>query len=50
MAILALALFPFVWLISLPLRLFGITFEAVFQLFRAILFFPARLLGATTKH
>jgi len=50
MAILALVLFPFVWLISLPLRLLGITFEAVFQLFRAIFFLPARLLGASTKH
>ena len=44
MAILALVLFPFVWLISLPLRLLGITFEAVFQLFRTIFFLPARTL------
>jgi hypothetical protein len=45
LALLALVLFPVVWLISLPLRLLGITFEAVFALFRAILFLPARLLG-----
>ena len=45
LALLALVLFPFVWLISLPLRLLGVTFEAVFALFRAILFLPARLLG-----
>ena len=44
-ALLALALFPFVWLISLPLRLIGITLGAVFALLRAILFLPARLLG-----
>ena len=45
LALLALVLFPFVWLISLPLRLLGITLEAVFALIRALLFLPARLLG-----
>ena len=44
-ALLALLLFPFVWLISLPLRLLGITLVAVFDLIRALLFLPARLLG-----
>jgi hypothetical protein len=44
-ALLALVLFPLVWLISLPLRLIGITLEAVFALLRTILFLPARLLG-----
>ena len=48
-ALLALVLFPFVWLISLPLRLIGITMEAVFALLRAILFLPARLLGFGKK-
>ena len=41
----ALIVFPFVWLLSLPLRLVGITLEAVFALLRALLFLPARLLG-----
>lgn len=45
LAILALILFPIVWLISLPLRLVGITLGAVFSLIRAILYLPARLLG-----
>ncbi len=45
LAILALVLFPIVWLISLPLRLIGITLEAIFALFRTVLFLPARLLG-----
>ena len=45
LALLALLLWPLVWLISLPFRLIGITFEAVFALLRAILFFPARVLG-----
>ncbi len=43
-ALLALILFPLVWLVSLPLRLIGITIEAIFALLRALLFLPARLL------
>jgi hypothetical protein len=45
LAILAVLLLPIVWLISLPLRLVGITFEALFAFLRAILFLPARVLG-----
>ncbi len=44
-ALLALVLFPLVWLISLPLRLLGITLGAVFAFLKALLFLPARLLG-----
>jgi hypothetical protein len=44
-ALLALILFPVVWLLSLPLRLIGIVLNAVFALVRALLFLPARLLG-----
>lgn len=44
-ALLALLLAPFVWLLSLPLRLVGITLDAVFSLLRAVLLLPARLLG-----
>jgi len=45
LALLAAVLLPVVWLISLPLRLIGITVHAVFALIRAILFLPARVLG-----
>ena len=45
LALLALVLWPVVWLLSLPFRLVGITFAAVFALLRAVLFLPARLLG-----
>jgi hypothetical protein len=45
LALLVLVLFPFVWLLSLPFRLVGITFEALFVLLRAILFLPARVFG-----
>ena len=44
-ALLAIVLFPVVWLLSLPFRLVGITLEAVFALLRALLFLPARILG-----
>jgi hypothetical protein len=44
-ALLALLLWPLVWLVSLPLRLVGITLDALFALLRAILFLPARVLG-----
>jgi hypothetical protein len=45
LALLALILYPFVWLLSLPFRLVGITLEAVFSFLKALLFLPARLLG-----
>ena len=45
-ALLALILFPMVWLVSLPLRLIGITVGALFALLRALLLLPARLLGS----
>ena len=44
-ALLALILFPIVWLLSLPLRLIGISVEAAFALVKSLLFLPARLLG-----
>jgi hypothetical protein len=44
LALLALVLYPIVWLLLLPFRLIGITIEGVFELLRAILFLPARIL------
>ncbi len=49
LAVLALVLFPLAWLISLPFRLVGITFEAVFAFLRALLFLPARILGGRSR-
>jgi hypothetical protein len=49
LALLALLLWPIVWLVSLPFRLIGITFEAVFALLRAVLLLPARALGYKPK-
>jgi len=45
LALLALILYPLVWLIMLPFRLVGLAVEGVFQLLRAIIFLPARVLG-----
>ncbi len=44
-AVLALLLYPVVWLLSLPLRLIGISVDAVFALIKSVLTLPARLLG-----
>jgi hypothetical protein len=46
LAVLALIAYPLIWLLSLPLRLVGLTVSAVFEFLRALLFLPARLLGA----
>jgi len=44
LALLALLLYPLVWLLLLPFRLVGITVSAVFDLFKAVITLPARLL------
>ncbi|MDE3108706.1 MAG: hypothetical protein KGL02_02085 [Acidobacteriota bacterium] len=44
LALLALVLYPIVWLFLLPFRILGIAVEGVLDLLRAILFLPARIL------
>ncbi len=44
LALLALVLYPIVWLLTLPFRIVGIAVNGVFQLLSAILLLPARLL------
>jgi hypothetical protein len=44
LALLALVLYPVVWLILLPFRLVGVAVEGVFDLLRAIITLPARIL------
>ena len=46
LAIVALILWPIVWLLSLPFRLLGIALDGVFSLLRAIVMLPSRLMGA----
>lgn len=43
-ALLALILYPLVWLISIPLRLIGISVRGVLDLISAIISLPARVL------
>jgi hypothetical protein len=45
LALLAIVLYPLVWLLLLPFRLVGVAVEGVFELLRAIIFLPARILG-----
>jgi hypothetical protein len=46
LALLALVLYPIVWLLLLPFRLVGIAVDGVLHLVSAIIFLPARLLRA----
>lgn len=46
LALLALVLYPLIWLLMLPLRLIGIGVEGIFELLRAIVLLPARVLGS----
>ena len=45
LALIALVLYPLAWLVLLPFRLLGIGVDAVFELLRAIVMLPARVLG-----
>lgn len=44
-ALLALVLYPLVWLVLLPFRVVGIAVGGVLNLLRALLFLPARVLA-----
>jgi hypothetical protein len=44
LALLALVLYPFVWLILLPFRIAGIAVHGVLSFLRALFFLPARML------
>jgi len=44
LALLALVLYPFVWVLLLPFRLVGVAVDGVFALLKAILLLPARVL------
>jgi len=44
LALLALVLYPLVWLLMLPFRIVGIAVDGVLELIKAIIFLPARVL------
>lgn len=43
-AVLALILYPIVWLLLLPFRLLGLAVEGVFEILHALLTLPARII------
>lgn len=49
LALLALILYPIVWLLLLPFRLVGIAVGGVLELLKAILFLPARILRGPSR-
>jgi hypothetical protein len=49
LALVVLALYPIVWLVLLPLRIMGIAVEGVFELLKAIILLPARLLRGPSR-
>jgi hypothetical protein len=44
LALVALVLYPIVWLLLLPFRIVGIAVDGVLELLRALFLFPARVL------
>jgi hypothetical protein len=44
LALLAIVLYPIIWLLLLPFRLLGIAVEGVFELLRSIVLLPSRIL------
>ena len=49
LALMALVLYPLFWLITLPFRLIGIGVEGLFELLRAIVMLPARILRGSPR-
>jgi hypothetical protein len=45
LALLAIVLWPIVWLLSIPFRLLGIAVDGAFEFLRAVIMLPARILG-----
>jgi hypothetical protein len=45
LALLALVLYPIVWLLSLPFRLIGIAVDGVFGLLKAIILLPSTVVN-----
>ena len=45
LALLAIVLYPLVWILLLPFRIVGIAVDGVLALLRSIVFLPARLVG-----
>ena len=44
LAIVVLVIYPFIWLILLPFRLIGVAVESIFDILKAIILLPFKLL------
>jgi hypothetical protein len=44
-AMLAIVIYPLIWILLLPFRIVGIAVDGVLALLRGIVFLPARLVG-----
>jgi hypothetical protein len=49
LAVLALVLYPFLWLLSIPFKVVGAVLEGLVGLVRALFLLPARLLGGGAR-
>ena len=49
LALVALVAYPLVWVLLLPFRLVGIAVGGVFELLKAVIFLPARVLGGPSR-
>jgi hypothetical protein len=45
LAVVAIVLWPFLWLLSIPFRILGVVVEALLAFIKALLLLPARILG-----
>lgn len=50
LALIVLIAYPVVWLLLLPFRLVGVTVDAVFELLKALLYLPSRVLGQRSSY
>ena len=49
LALLALVLYPFLWLLSIPFKVVGAVLEGLVELVRALFLLPSRLLGGRAR-
>jgi hypothetical protein len=49
LALLALVLYPIVWLLLLPFRLLGVAVDGALELVKAVILLPARILGGARR-
>ncbi len=50
LALLAVVLYPFVWLVLLPFRLLGMAVDGVFDLISALFHLPGRILQGPRRY